>query len=44
MDLKETEVRYYCAGEGQQQFNRPTDQKAEAVQVGPTIDAPWQLY
>jgi hypothetical protein len=25
MDLEETEARSNCAGEGQQQFNRPTD-------------------
>jgi hypothetical protein len=25
MDLEDTEARNDCAGEGQQQFNRPTD-------------------
>jgi hypothetical protein len=25
MDLEETETRNFCAGEGQQQFNQPTD-------------------
>jgi hypothetical protein len=28
MDLEETETRNDCAGEGQQQFNRPTDLKS----------------
>jgi hypothetical protein len=34
MDLKETEARNNCAGEGQQQFNQPTDlrQQADIIQ------------
>jgi hypothetical protein len=30
-DLEETETRSYCAGEGQQQFNKPTDKKAKRI-------------
>jgi hypothetical protein len=29
MDLKETEAKNDCAGEGQQQFNRQTDRPTE---------------
>jgi hypothetical protein len=30
MDLEETEDRNYCADEGQQQFNRPTEVRIAA--------------
>jgi hypothetical protein len=33
MDLEETEARNDCAGEGQQQFNRPTDRPILAFTV-----------
>jgi hypothetical protein len=29
MDLEENEARNGCAGEGQEQFNRPTDQASK---------------
>jgi hypothetical protein len=31
MDVEETEAKNDCAGEGQQQFNRPTDQSQVGV-------------
>jgi hypothetical protein len=37
MDLEETEVRNNCAGEGQQQLNRPTDPQTELSQLGVAV-------
>jgi hypothetical protein len=31
MELEETKARNDCAGEGQQQFNRPTDQSLKGL-------------
>jgi hypothetical protein len=31
MDVEETEAKNNCAGEGQQQFNRPTDRKVAYI-------------
>jgi hypothetical protein len=38
MDLEETEVTNDCAGEGQQQFNRPTDEVESGVELGVLVD------
>jgi hypothetical protein len=37
MDLKVTEARNDCAGVGQQQFNRPTDQNCEVTPLVPSL-------
>jgi hypothetical protein len=34
MDLEETEASNDCTGEGQQQFNRPTDREGTSRQRG----------
>jgi hypothetical protein len=33
MDIEETEARNDCAGEGQQQFYRPTDREEKAFPI-----------
>jgi hypothetical protein len=33
MDLKKTVARNDCVGEGQQQFNRPTDVYCETITI-----------
>jgi hypothetical protein len=39
MDLEETEIRNDCADEGQEQFNRPTENPAVATLDLGTISA-----
>jgi hypothetical protein len=37
MGLEETEVRNDCAGEGQQQLNRPADRPIDLSQLGVSV-------
>jgi hypothetical protein len=37
MDLQETEARNDCAGEGQQQFNRPTDLEKDEQRIRKSV-------
>jgi hypothetical protein len=40
MELEETEARNNCAGEGQQQFNRPTTDQTTDRPTDPPTDRP----
>jgi hypothetical protein len=49
MDLEETEARNDCGGEGQQQFNRPTDQSSKLdgvsyLQSRHVLSCSWTLH